>query len=420
MASRGSGTPPPPHSPSPNRESLLSRKKKEIVDRSMALFQLSLDRCLDKSVSSSTSTAGARAGAGSAAAAVVRRVKRGREEEDDTGKGAVVGELGAGVGGRGAKKKKVSPKEGKKFACPFCKHDPDKYRKVKTCCGPGWDDVHRVKEHIYRRHSLKSLCPRCFEHFDKPEALKSHQRADVPCKLREMALDAITEEQEKTLRLRAKSNCSDEDKWGDMYRVIYPDEKVPSPYYDPETDSFPKAENSRFQSLDECKDFLRAEVPRLVRPAIEQYVNTLFEEVQEKVNQKTIEIIREVETKVLLTFHFHEDQAASALLSSSSSSSSVIVQGAAAAAEPSPPPSPGASGGGGPELSKVNQFFDEFRDDSFMNELYGGVQFDVEDLLAAQNYQGGCPDNRSMDSAYYTSSSNGGLGAGGADYGHQF
>jgi hypothetical protein len=54
------------------------------------------------------------------------------------------------------KKKRANPKEdiskkgkegggGKKFACPFCKHDPGKYRSVKTCCGPGWDDVHRVK-----------------------------------------------------------------------------------------------------------------------------------------------------------------------------------------------------------------------------------------------------------------------------------
>jgi hypothetical protein len=85
------------------------------------------------------------------------------------------------------------------------------------------------REHIYRRHSWKSFCPRCFEHFDKAEALKSHQRADVPCKLRERAPDAITEEQEKLLRARAKSHCSEEMKWEEMYRIIFPDEKVPSP-----------------------------------------------------------------------------------------------------------------------------------------------------------------------------------------------
>lgn len=71
-------------------------------------------------------------------------MKRGREPEEDEGlvgigcSGGVVGE---------AKRKKVNPRAspGKKFACPFSRHDPAKYKSVKTCCGPGWDTVHRVK-----------------------------------------------------------------------------------------------------------------------------------------------------------------------------------------------------------------------------------------------------------------------------------
>jgi hypothetical protein len=85
------------------------------------------------------------------------------------------------------------------------------------------------REHVYRRHSLKNFCPRCFEHFDKPEALNGHQRQDVPCKVREQESDVINEEQEKQLRARAKPHMSEEDKWAEMYRAIYPGEKVPSP-----------------------------------------------------------------------------------------------------------------------------------------------------------------------------------------------
>ena len=87
------------------------------------------------------------------------------------------------------------------------------------------------REHIYRRHSWKStrVCPRCFEGFDKPEQLKAHQRASDPCELRERAPDAITEEQEKQLRTRAKPNSSEEMKWEDIYRIIFPGETVPSP-----------------------------------------------------------------------------------------------------------------------------------------------------------------------------------------------
>jgi hypothetical protein len=31
------------------------------------------------------------------------------------------------------------------FACPYFKHDPDRYRLKRTCCGPGWLDFHRLK-----------------------------------------------------------------------------------------------------------------------------------------------------------------------------------------------------------------------------------------------------------------------------------
>lgn len=31
------------------------------------------------------------------------------------------------------------------FACPFYKHDPERYEAARSCCGPGWSTVHRLK-----------------------------------------------------------------------------------------------------------------------------------------------------------------------------------------------------------------------------------------------------------------------------------
>ncbi|KAK4235680.1 hypothetical protein C8A03DRAFT_17599 [Achaetomium macrosporum] len=394
MASCGlEGTPP--------SESFLSRKKKEIVERSMALFQRSLDRCLDNSVSAPVEAL-------AQGVAARRRAKRARDCDGDAAEGnEVVEEVVAetGGGGRAKKKRAIREANGRKFACPFCKHDPAKYRSIKTCCGPGWDDVHRVKEHVYRRHSLKNFCPRCFEHFDKPESLKSHQRADVPCKVRDRCPDAITEEQEKQLRTRAKSHYSEESKWEDMYRIIFPGQKVPPPYYDPKTDFSPESEKSRFKNVDEAREFLRTEIPKYVRPVIEQYATELIQEVQGKVDQKTAEIARELEAKLLRTFHFQEEQS-STLLSSAS-----LSQGAAAG-EPSPPPSPM------PELSKVTDLLESMKDDPIASEFCSNLHFDVEELLGGTQGFNGC-DNFSMDSAYYTLSSNGGhgpYGMGGSGY----
>lgn len=33
----------------------------------------------------------------------------------------------------------------RKFACPFFKHDPIRYKSHRTCVGPGWHEIHRVK-----------------------------------------------------------------------------------------------------------------------------------------------------------------------------------------------------------------------------------------------------------------------------------
>lgn len=41
--------------------------------------------------------------------------------------------------------KKRVKESGLKFACPFFKHDPERYKTTRSCMGPGWTNVHRVK-----------------------------------------------------------------------------------------------------------------------------------------------------------------------------------------------------------------------------------------------------------------------------------
>jgi hypothetical protein len=67
------------------------------------------------------------------------------------------------------------------------------------------------------------------EQFDGSEALKDHQRAKVPCELKQASVDTITDEQEKKLHTRAKPNVPEEEKWREMYQIIFPGEEVPSP-----------------------------------------------------------------------------------------------------------------------------------------------------------------------------------------------
>ncbi len=156
-----------------------------------------------------------------------------------------------------------------------------------------------------------------------------------------------------------------------MYRIIFPNEKkIPSPCMpaslSPDTTCLTNnaldAEfgNPRLQGADEYKNFLHAELQRRVRPAIEEYVASLFEEVQKKVNSNTVEMLRDLDTKVLKTIHFQEEQSSFSALAAMSPDQEVAI----AVAEPSPLQSPG------PETPKLWASLEGTKDDGFANYAF--------------------------------------------------
>ncbi len=138
------------------------------------------------------------------------------------------------------------------------------------------------------------------------------------------------------------------------------------------------------------------------RAFLENFVDALFEEVQEKVNHKTLEIAREVETQLLRTFRFQEEQAAAlpgyhnpATAAASYGVSTTLPPSCA----PSPPPSPGQV-----SLGKAGDLLG----DQFSGALFTDLPvFDIEELLAgcAEGFDG-------ADSGFYSNSVS---GAGGED-----
>ncbi|PSR97611.1 hypothetical protein BD289DRAFT_425290 [Coniella lustricola] len=128
----------------------------------------------------------------------------------------------------------------KRFACPYYKNNPGKFRQKRTCCGPGWPTVHRVKEHLYRCHTIgKHTCSRCMKRCKSAAELLAHQRADVPCETRSDAFPEGTmmPSQEEVLRVkkRVPPNTTEEQRWNEVYMVLFPDatpESLPTPFYE--------------------------------------------------------------------------------------------------------------------------------------------------------------------------------------------
>lgn len=119
-----------------------------------------------------------------------------------------------------------------RFACPFYKHDPSRFRSRRTCPGPGWLTVHRMKEHLYRAHCQSIYCPRCYGTFDAESDLANHLRS-AQCSVNEpQPIEGIDRETLKVLRKRSPAFRLEEDKWRDVYLLLFPEveeEDIPSP-----------------------------------------------------------------------------------------------------------------------------------------------------------------------------------------------
>ncbi|KAH9229219.1 hypothetical protein K456DRAFT_1728675 [Colletotrichum gloeosporioides 23] len=237
--------------------------------------------------------------------------KRSRLDDKDNGNEDEEGKDGDGNGNRPprAKLPKVQEDEvsGAKLACPFFKHNPRKYKNQRPCCGPGWDHVHRIKEHIYRKHSLpKFSCPRCSQPFETQADLQAHARLPTPCEVKEHeVLDGITQDQEKKLRSRKKTSgkeLTEAEKWTQVYGILFPDvreREIPSPYYNTEDAQ---------TNLGGYEDYLRRELPTQVRRQLEREVEQQLSFVEGGMKQKVIEIARNLQLSLFKSYQQIETQ----------------------------------------------------------------------------------------------------------------
>jgi hypothetical protein len=94
------------------------------------------------SIKSASSTGGSRAGEAPSSNGASGKRKRAGQEDDDND------ELGGDANG-GNKSRRTKPTGSDaptiKFACLFYKRNPVRYKTSRSCPGPGWDSVHRLK-----------------------------------------------------------------------------------------------------------------------------------------------------------------------------------------------------------------------------------------------------------------------------------
>ncbi|KAK4096042.1 hypothetical protein N658DRAFT_64785 [Parathielavia hyrcaniae] len=233
-------------------------------------------------------------------------------KSEEIGRDTAVLEDADGDGRR--KKTKQSPPNatipeaivGRKFACPYFKRNPRKYRTWTSCPGPGWDEVHRVKTHLYRRHALPIQCPRCWGVFKTDGQLQTHLQQDPPCAVQgnRMLQEGFTKDQEKRLRSRKKTHAdmTDDDKWAEIYKILFPDDDpsaLPSPYYSDSDGDGSRRELHGSGELEDYATFIRREMPTLVRRELETLFRDEFQDVEERIRPRIADIVLNLQPRLL-------------------------------------------------------------------------------------------------------------------------
>ncbi|KAI0528117.1 hypothetical protein F5B22DRAFT_21662 [Xylaria bambusicola] len=197
---------------------------------------------------------------------------------------------------RGNDKGKGKEMENLRFACPYFKYNPTKYRGWPICPGPGWLDVHRVKEHLYRKHRQpKFRCARCWERFDSDQKYIDHQRLLIPCDLRESEpIEGFDADQERQLRSRKKKNhiVSEVDRWRATFQILFPHvlaDEIPSPFYE-----YEQVSNSTrsHETLTECEEYVLREMPLRLQQILTPEFDRDFQIVEQSTRIRAIEHAR--------------------------------------------------------------------------------------------------------------------------------
>ncbi|RSL62377.1 hypothetical protein CEP54_005797 [Fusarium duplospermum] len=281
----------------------LSRRKQIIVDSLMAAISGCYKRKLDAleegcdpepgSHPSSSSVQAIKSTSRSSAVGQKRSSRHGSRDESDNSE-----DDDSFRKKKDKKRAKIEKDDTKpRFACPYHQYDPKTFGAKRTCCGPGWTELPRVKEHLERAHSLpKHQCNRCYRRFKKDEDLKKHQRETTPCPVKDLSkiprdlADGYDDEQAK--KLKARTRKSQEEKWKEWYGILFkmaPDDpNIPSPYHDASL-ATPRAPGINRDNIPEYREWwkqvepvIRDHVTREVEKALIHYEPQVKDDVMER------------------------------------------------------------------------------------------------------------------------------------------
>ncbi|KAE9363847.1 hypothetical protein N431DRAFT_356502 [Stipitochalara longipes BDJ] len=192
-----------------------------------------------------------------------------------------------------------------KYACPYRKRNPRKYclhaQRWRSCALTPRESVARVKEHLYRQHSIFP-CQRCKLLFEDQAAVDLHLREPQPCQLQDINhVDGITVDIVLKLKSKKKKpNQTEAERWKDIYRLLFPNDIIPDPHFEAVQEDIVLSPDSR--ALENYEDYCRQELPRVFRSELEAIIQAESEPIEERIRNRITNLIRDCQDQVFSSY----------------------------------------------------------------------------------------------------------------------
>jgi hypothetical protein len=192
------------------------------------------------------------------------------------------------------------------------------------------------REHLYRRHRVPIQCKRCWLRFKSQEDLDTHLTVLNICALTPgYPAEGLTPDLEKKLKCRKKASPeqTEEQRWKEIYRLLFPDEVVPNPCKLKEVHSCgtvsihprlslytthrhgqmmltipdfePVQENAQSpdsRAVADFEAFSRQQLPRYFRNYLEEAVNNETQHLEEHIRSHLVTIVRDCQDRMFSAY----------------------------------------------------------------------------------------------------------------------
>ncbi|RYO86957.1 hypothetical protein DL766_005562 [Monosporascus sp. MC13-8B] len=158
-----------------------------------------------------------------------------------------------------AKKLPTSSELRRRFACPFYKRYPERFR---GCGLADYENPSRVKQHITRRHLCPIYCSICFCEFENEELKDMHVRRQNCSITTPVKFIYATRGQVEQLRKR-RTLKTHRETWNAIFGILFPGDPLPgSPYLDATV----------FQDVNLLRELFLAQAPTALAQAIDSFL----------------------------------------------------------------------------------------------------------------------------------------------------